>query len=635
MVVLSASGITLSYGAKEVLREVNFSLSEGDRLGIIGVNGAGKTSLFRVLLSQLSPDAGQVYLASDKTVGYLAQDTALTAAEAEESPLSVMIHAFPGLLALEEQIAEDEATLAATPATDTATLTRLAARLEEAHRRYREGGGPEMRGRCRGFLLRMGFTDEEMGRPIKSLSGGQNTRLVLCRLLATEPDLLFLDEPTNHLDASALAWLEEFLASYRKTVLVISHDRYFLDRVTNKTLKISHTHARLYPGNYSKYRLLEAEEEASRSKQYKEQQKVIARIEANIAFQRKCGREHNFVTIRSKQKQLDRMERVAEAEAPQKQIRMAFQSRDSAGDVLTVRDLCFSYGTRPLLEGVGFAVKKGERLLLLGDNGCGKSTMIKLLCGALSPSRGRLDFGYNIEIGYYDQENRLFSEQNTVLSELADSYPTLTNGELRAALARFLFGAEDVEKTVSDLSGGERARLTLCKLMLKRVNLLLLDEPTNHLDIGSREALEEALADFDGTIIAVSHDRYFIDRLATRILEFTPGGLRDYPLAESENPYATYLALREAHAAAPAPTPEKESGREDYEAKKRERAEERLAQRRLESDKKRAAAIEARLEAIEAELFGDAASDYTRAAALDSEKTALEEELLALYERIL
>ena len=640
MTVLSASGLTLSFGDEVIFRDVSFSVNEGDRLGIIGSNGAGKTSLFRVLLGEYEPDAGSVFLAKDLTVGYLSQATALTARGDGTTLFSYLLEGFSDVLALEDTIRETEEALAATPPNEVGRIAALSAALEEAHRRYSELEGATVRGRCRAVLAKMGFGEEEIDRPISTLSGGQVTRLVLSRLVAEEPDILLLDEPTNHLDASALTWLEEFLASYKKTVLVISHDRYFLDRITNKTLLLSRGEGRLFPGNYSKYRLLVAEESAARTRQYKEQQKEIARIEANIEFQRRCGQAHNFVTIRAKQKQLDRIDRVEAVKGPERTIRLAFSGEASGEEVLTVRKLSFAYpGGAPLFSDLSFAVRRGEHILFLGDNGCGKSTLLRLLVGQLDRTEGRIDYGYHVEIGYYDQENRRLTEDATVLEELSMTYPAMTNTELRSALARFLFTGDDVMKRVGDLSGGERARLTLCKLILRSVNLLVLDEPTNHLDIASREALEEALDDFPGTILAVSHDRYFIDRVATRIIELSPSGAVDYPLSETENPYATYLALaaraREEEVPAVAAAPDKEARREEYEARRREAAKQRSDERRRREAERRVPEIEARLDAIKAELFGEAASDYVRAAALDEEREALEEELLALYELIL
>ena len=641
MTVLSASGLALSFGDNVIFRNLSFSVNQGDRLGIIGSNGAGKTSLFRVLLGEYEKDAGSVFLAKEMTVGYLAQNTALSARSEDKTLYSYLLEAFCEVLSLEDRIALLEEELSATAAEDTAKIASLSASLEEAHLRYREGEGAAARSRCRSILLHMGFTEEEILRPISTLSGGQVTRLVLSRLMAEEPDLLLLDEPTNHLDADALFWLEEYLASYKGSVLLISHDRYFLDRITNKTLLLLRGEGRLFPGNYSKARLLMAEELASQTRQYREQQKEIARIEANIAFQRRCGQAHNFVTIRSKEKQLGRMERVEKVRPPERSIRLSFSGEMSGEEVLTVKRLSFAYpGSPPLLKNLSFAVHRGERILFVGDNGCGKSTLLKLIVGQLMPTEGRVELGYHVDIGYYDQENRRLSETATVLEELASSYPSMTQTELRASLARFLFSAEDVGKCVGDLSGGERARLTLCKLILRSVNLLVLDEPTNHLDIASREALEEALTAFEGTILAVSHDRYFIDRVASRIIELSPNGMTDYPLGKSENPYAAYLALREAHKSREpvqdaAATSEKESRREEYEARKRDAAKQRADERRLEAARRRIPEIEARLDELSRELFGEAASDYLRAAALENEREALEAELLTLYELVM
>ena len=640
MTVLSASGLTLSFGDEVIFRDLSFSVNEGDRLGVIGSNGAGKTSLFRVLTGELEADTGSVFLARDMTVGYLSQSTVLSARADRTTLFSYLLESFADILALEERIGELEAALATANEADAIPLSSS---LEAAHRRYNEGGGATVRGRARSMLLKMGFSESEIERPISSLSGGQVTRLVLSRLMMEEPDVLFLDEPTNHLDATALSWLEDFLSSYKKTVLVVSHDRYFLDRVTNKTLLLSRGEGRLFPGNYSKHRLLLAEEEASRTHRYREQQKEIARIEENIAFQRRCGQAHNFVTIRSKQKQLDRIERIEKEKPPEKSIRLSFSGDASGEDVLSVRKLSFAYpGAVPLFSDLSFSVKRGERLLFLGDNGCGKSTLLRLLALEAPLTEGRIEYGYHVEVAYYDQENRRLSEESTVLDELASTHPTLTNTELRSALARFLFDADDVVKQVKDLSGGERARLTLCKLILKKVNLLILDEPTNHLDIASREALEGALEEFSGTILAVSHDRYFIDRVATRIIELSPAGVRDYPLAESENPYATYLALsarsREAMNEAPKTAPEaaeKAERREEYEARRREAARRRADEKRIREAERRVPVIEARLDEIKSELFGEAASDYLRASELECEREALEEELLGLYELIL
>ncbi len=636
MTIVSANHLSLSFAQHTIFTDVDFSVQEGERVGIIGVNGAGKTSLFRVLTGAYAPDAGQVFLAKGKTIGILEQNPDLSA-NGQFTMLDYLYSAFPDLLACEQDIVRTEGALRA-PGNTEEEIARLSQQLDGLHRRLRDGGGLSFRARCRSMLLRLGFTEDQLERRLSQLSGGQQTKVSLARLLAQEPDLMLFDEPTNHLDMDALSWLEETIASTRKTVLIISHDRYFLDRTTGKTLLLENGRAHLYNGGYTAAKTQRDADAEILDHRYKEQQKVIARIRANIEFQRRCGQEHNFVTIRSKEKQLARMEQVERMAPPPRGIRLSFRAEEeSAGEVLRCRGLSFSYGETPLLKNLDFLICKGERVLFLGANGCGKSTLMKLLCGRLVPRSGRVETGHNIRIGYYDQENRDLSAEKTVFDELHDAYPSLTDFEVRSTLALFLFGAEEIEKRVEALSGGERARLTLAKLILRKVNLLIMDEPTNHLDIGSREALETALEEFPGTVIAVSHDRYFIDRLATRIIEINPhapGGMTDYPLESYENAYEQYLRLKEQHTPAPdeSATQKESAGKLQYEERKREAADRRGAERRLRRATARIAELEGRIEEIDRELFGDAATDYMRAAALTEEKSAAEEELLKLYE---
>ncbi len=635
MIILSTSELSLSFGGEPVLSGVTFGVNEGDAVGVIGVNGAGNTTLFHLITGAYTPDHGSVTVAHGKTVGMLRQNTDLSAL-GNTPVLTYMISAFPELLALEDEISGIEESISALAQAD---AVAAGARLERLHREYAAAGGLEYKARCRSTLLRLGFGEQLLSAPVSGLSGGQHTRLALARLLAREPDILMLDEPTNHLDIDALTWLEEFLRSYKKTLLIISHDRYFLDRTTRLTLSIEHHRATLYRGSYSAAKEQAARDAASLEHRYKEQQKEIARIQANIDFQRRCGQEHNFVTIRAKQKQLDRMEKISLAPPPPRDIRMSF-SADSAkaNDVLRVRSLSFSYGTAPLLSELSFQISRGERVLFLGANGCGKSTLMKILAGKLTQKSGYIDLGHGITVGYYDQENRDLDGSKTVLAELHDTYPQKTDGELRSTLALFLFSGDDVFKQVSMLSGGERARLTLAKLMLRRVSLLILDEPTNHLDVGSREALEAAIAAYDGTVIAVSHDRYFIDRTATRIIELDrarTGGLTDYRLEESECAYAEYMRLREEakqSAAADAKPAQETAQKLLYEQKKRENAERRSAEKKKERAEARAKELEKELEALDGELYTTAAQNYIRAAEIEERKAEIEKELLSLYE---
>lgn len=639
MIALSASDINLSFGTDIILKDISFAVNDGDRVGIIGVNGAGKTSLFKIITGEYSPDSGAVYIQKGHTVGVLEQNAKLSSLPGDMSCIEYMYTAYPTLLSLEKEISITEAALAKATGDE---IMQLTARLNDQNTRFAAEGGLEFRSRCRGMLLRLGFDEELISRQIRTLSGGQYTRLALARLLATEPDILMLDEPTNHLDIDALAWLESFLSTYKKTVLIISHDRYFLDRTTNKTLWLRYGKARLYNGSYSRCKEQSEAEAASLEHRYKEQQKEIARIKANIEFQRRCNQEHNYVTIRAKEKQLARMELVELAPKDEKNIRLRFASEEeSTGNVIEAKDVDFSYGDKTLIQNLSFLIRRGERVMFLGANGTGKSTLMRLINSMLVPTRGRITLGYNIKIGYYDQENRGLHDTNTVFGELRAEYPDKTDLELRSTLALFLFDADDIQRGVSTLSGGERARLTLAKLILKKVNLLIMDEPTNHLDIGSCEALENALLAFEGTIVAVSHDRYFINRIATRIIELAPerdNGMIDYPLESYDDAFTEYMRIRESRNLMLQSTKkatEVTDSKAEYEEKKREKAKARSEEKRKERAEKRIGELEGELEKLDAELFGEAASDYVRAAEIEERKAAIEEELLELYELVM
>lgn len=639
MIIFSATDLSLSFGTVPILEKVSFALEEGDKLGIIGVNGCGKSSLFRLILGEQEPTEGSVYFSKDKTIGILTQDGAFDAQNESQSVLERMYQAFPHLLSAEKRLHELETRL------KTENDTQTIEQYTSLHEKYVRDGGLEFRGRCASILQKLGFDEAAMKQAVSTLSGGQRTRLALAVELSREPDILMLDEPTNHLDIETLAWLESFLIAYPKCVMIISHDRYFLDRVTNKTLAIEHHHAKLYKGGYSQtIKQREIDREIA-ERHWKNQQNEIKRQEAYIAQQRAWNRERNIIAAESRQKMLDKMEKLERPQDAPKAIRMQFSEASASGnDVLEVRKLSMRYPERPLFDDLSFLVKRGERVLIIGPNGCGKSTLIKILLGQIPPYSGVIEHGYHVEIGYYDQENQNLDESNTVLDELWNAYPTKTETEIRNTLAMFRFVGEDVFKLVSVLSGGERARLTMAKLILSKMNLLILDEPTNHLDIDSREALEGALSQFNGTIITVSHDRYLIDKLATRILELKPGAaftgdLLDYQISrigEGYTEFKEYKSAREAERQITAYTAEKfqqaNSNKEQYLKNKQLAAEARKKKSQIERAKKECAEIEAELEAIEEELFGSAAADYVRAAELDKRKEELEEKLLELYE---
>lgn len=648
MTAISIESLGFSVGTKVILENISFSLEDGDKLGIIGVNGSGKSTLFKLITGEYEASEGSVYISKDKTVGVLTQDGAFEVSElCGDTVLQQMYSAFPELLGAEKRIAELEAELKKRAYESESDIYRsLTLEYTELYNKFMRDGGLEFRGRAASILKKMGFDENDMNKPCTALSGGQRTRLALSRQLCREPDILLLDEPTNHLDMETLRWLENFLVSYKKNVLVISHDRYFLDKVTNKTLLVEHTHAKLYNGSYTastEQRRIDREIE---ERHYKNQQKEIARQEAYIAQQRAWNRERNIIAAESRQKALDRMVKLEKPQSDPRGIRMSFtKGGESGNEVLSVKGLSMSFGEKELFRDLSFLIKKKEKVFIVGSNGCGKSTLIKILLGSLPAKSGRVELGYNVEVGYYDQENQNLDPSNTVLDELWNAYPAMKETEVRNTLALFRFVGEDVYKEVSVLSGGERARLTLAKLILSRMNLLILDEPTNHLDIGSREALESALSDYDGTVITVSHDRYFIGKLATRIIEIKPGDwngsdLLDYTVTRSGSGYDEFREFRDAReerlrtAVGSVSSQGMSSEKEQYLAAKQSAAEARKEQKRLERLKKEAESLENELEAVEAELYGDAASDYERAGELDARKNEIEERLMEIYEEI-
>lgn len=651
MLCISVNNLCLSFGDKTILDKVSFSLEENDRLGIIGVNGSGKTSLFKLITGEYEPTDGEIYISKGKTVGVVSQYTAFDNSETDgidgdSSALEHMYLAFPELTEAENKLHELQSlfTKINNGSNGSNDSHKYAEEYASLNEKFIRDGGLEFRSRCASILSKLGFSDTDAATPVKHLSGGQRTRLALAVKLCREPDILMLDEPTNHLDIETLGWLEGFLSQYKKCIMVISHDRYFLDKITIKTLSIENHKARLYAGNYTKSMEQRRIDREIYEKHYKDQQKEIARQQAYIAQQRAWNRERNIIAAESRLKLLDKMEKLEAPESTERQIRMKFTSTTTSGnDVVNVRSLSMGFDGKKLFDNLNFLVKRNQRVVIIGANGCGKSTLIKLLMKKLSPLSGSIDYGYNVQIGYYDQENQNLCDKNTVLEELWSTYPTLPERQIRGALAWFNFFGDDVFKTVDVLSGGERARLTLSKLILSHMNLLILDEPTNHLDMNSREALEQALADFDGTVIAVSHDRYFIEKTATRIIEIKPNysdlDMSDINISNIGKAYTEYREFADNRMQSSKPctahkTDTMTDSKEQYLKQKQDASEARKRVSKINRLQKEMDALETQLTQTEEKMNGEAATDYKLLSELDIQKNQIESRLLEIYEEL-
>ncbi|MBR4467010.1 MAG: ABC-F family ATP-binding cassette domain-containing protein [Clostridia bacterium] len=541
MSILTCDNVGYALGIRTILSDITFSVESGAKVGVIGVNGAGKTTLLSILTNAKEPTSGCVYLQKNTTIGCLEQinDDKVF----EKDILGTALEAFSDLTAMEKAL---EDLRAQAEAGDVRTIGRFT----DLQDRFLRSGGNEYMAKTQSLLRKFGFRDEEFHSPASVLSGGQKTKLLLARLLLSEPDVMLLDEPTNHLDIAAIEWLEQYIRNSKKTFLIVSHDRFFLDRVTTDTLEIEHGNALMYKGGYSLFKEKKRQMREAQQKHYEIQQKEIARIEAFIANQRKWNRERNIIAAESREKALARMVRVAKpADAPRGVTFRIAPSSARSKDVLSVRGLRKSFGREHLFSSLSFEMHLGDRLFVLGPNGTGKSTLLRILTGRENADGGQFELGYSQTIGYYDQEQQLLDSSNTVLEELWSVYAEKGMSEIRNMLATFGFRGDDVYKSVSVLSGGERARLSIAKMISCGVSLLILDEPTNHLDIDSRETLEEALKAYDGTVLVVSHDRYFIKELATDILELDRASLPEgYELYRCG--YEEYLKRKEEKQAA-------------------------------------------------------------------------------------
>lgn len=525
MIVLSANNLTKTYGTDVIIDKASFHLNAGDKVGIIGRNGAGKTTLLNMLTGELPCDEGEFFVSQNTRIGYLKQRDNFSS---EGTVLEEIEGIFSGLRELENEIAELSDKVAENPH-DTGLINRL----DELQHRFDREGGYTYKSEMIGILNSMAFDESFYNKKISSLSGGERTRLALAALLLEKPDILLLDEPTNHLDIGTLKWLEQYLEAYRGTIMIVSHDRYFLDRTVNRIFEVENHKVYSYQGKYSDYAAQKKLRRETELRAYNNQQREIARQEEMIRRMKQRGTEHLAKRAASREKRLDMLERIDRPESEMGKMKINFKENfPSGGDVIMAENLEKSFGRgaehRELFHGVNLDIKRGERICILGPNGVGKTTLLRVLLGELTPDAGYLKIGHNVAFGYYDQGQLLLSDANTVLEELKESYRLYTDTEMRSILGRFLFRGEEVFLPVGSLSGGEKARLSLLKLMLSGANTLILDEPTNHLDIESKEVFEEALMEFPGTVIVVSHDRYFLQRIPTRILELTQDSVIEY-----------------------------------------------------------------------------------------------------------
>lgn len=628
LILLQAANISKSYGANQVLNGISITIKAGERAGIVGVNGAGKSTLLKILAGIISPDEGEVFRSRDTSMAFLAQGGGL---DSEKTIRDEMLSVFTPLIEMETRLREIERQMGEkSTASGDNSYNRLLLEYDSLTATFKNLGGFEYEANIRGVLHGLKFNDMDYNTPVTSLSGGQKTRLALARCLLADPGLLILDEPTNYLDMDNMAWLEQYLQSYRGTVLTVSHDRFFLDAIMKVIYELSRGKITRYPGNYTSFVLQKDEATEQQIKDYNRQQSEIARMEDFI--RRNMAAKDTVGRARSRQKALDKIDRL-ERPAQERRVAVSFGiNRASGQEVLQVSDLAIGYSGSILASGLNFEISRGERLALLGPNGIGKSTMLKTIAGKIHPISGHIRFGSFVQTGYYEQEQQSLHHDKQVLDELWDRFPNLDEVDIRTVLGRFLFRGDDVYKYVADLSGGERSRLALASLMLQKANFLLLDEPTNHLDLASKEALEEALKDYPGAILFVSHDRYFINKIARRVLSLDPGGITSYP-----GNYDYYLAKRaekQNHATPRTGGTLKQAEKELYLQRKEEERQRRKHQRQVEEMEQKIAILEESAERLEKELYlPEVYQDYEACGSRQAELEKIRNEHQQLLEK--
>lgn len=589
MPALSVRNLTMTFIERNLFTDVSFDVEERDKVGFIGANGVGKTTLFKILNGEISPVSGTVTFSKNVRPGYMEQ-------HACNNPRADVYHELLSVFDYLSDMETEISALAHQIDNKSGNLDKLVERQTMLIEQFERAGGLTYKSRTRSALLGLGFSENDFTMPVGNLSGGQRSKLCLAKLLLSQSNMLLLDEPTNHLDIDAIAWLEGFLRDFKGAMIIISHDRYFLDNVTNKTIELEHNRAMVYTGSYSEFVKKKESVNESLKNKYEHDLKEIKRIEGIVEQQKRWGQAHNFITAASKQKEADRIkDQLVAPESELETMRMHFEPRcESGNDVLICKNLAKSFDNKQLFENVDIHIRKGERVFIIGGNGCGKTTLFRILMGKTPMNSGEYDYGANVEIGYFDQMQQNLDLSKTALDEVWDTFPNMTQTEVRSALASFLFKGDEVFKPLSKMSGGERARVSLLKLMLKGSNFLLLDEPTNHLDASSREELEKTLLDYSGTMLIVSHDRYFINKIADRILLLTNNGVKEYL-----GNYDYYLERTTAEKSGAVPTENKKDKKEktqnDYFLQKQKQSEERKRQTKLKK-------AEAEIERLDEEI---------------------------------
>lgn len=632
MIILSCNNLTKSFGVESILENISFTVNERDKIGVIGVNGTGKTTLFKIISGIYGYDSGEIYTSKDCEIGYLEQNTNFYS---DNTIFTEVLEVFSDLIKMEEDLRKMECEISdKSSETNSPDLQKLMDNYSHKLELFQNSNGYGYKSEAKGVLKGLGFNDDELEKPIKILSGGEKTRVLLAKLLLKKPTLLLLDEPTNHLDSDALEWLELFLKQYKGTVILISHDRYFLDQSVNRIFEIHNKKLKAYNGNYSYYVEKSAIDKEIERKTYEDQQKEIKKQEESIERLKAYGREKHLKRARSKEKALSKIEVLDKPDGERKRAKIKFiPAVESGNDVLAVRDVEMSFPDKVLFKDLNLDIYRGEKVALIGPNGAGKSTLFKIIMNELEPIQGEVKFGTNVNTAYFHQEQKTLNLDNTVIDEIWDANPHLTQTEVRNMLGAFLFENEDVFKRISSLSGGERARVAILKLILSQSNFLLLDEPTNHLDIDSKEVLEEALVNYTGTIFTISHDRYFLNKVADKILVLDENGVTEY-LGNYDYYIEKKRQLSEMNKEENTETKTKTQLKEEKRKEKEQREIERRSKnkiKKLEDDieqtEKKIAGLDMML--CQEEIY----SNPEKSKEVNLEKSELEDKLSSLYEK--